>query len=226
MVTMSSQETRRTRRVDALSRDRIVAAALEILDAGGAGALTVRELGNSLSTGRGAIYHHVSSMEELVDAATDRVIERVTAGVTADDDPEVALRGLALGIFDAIDAHPWVGTQLSRQPLQPAVFRIWGSIGRHLRALGLDGQPLSDAGSALAGFILGATAQYAAGPRHLRDDEARREYLDSLAEAWMDHDSDGIVREAASRLRTHDDREQFLAGVNLFLTGVRNTARD
>lgn len=57
-----------------LSRERIVETAIELLDAGGEGALTVRALTERLSTGAGAIYHHVGNMNELGQAATETVI--------------------------------------------------------------------------------------------------------------------------------------------------------
>jgi hypothetical protein len=51
-------------------------------------------------------------------------------------------------------------------------------------------------------------------------DADRKAYLESLAAQWAQHDPDPIVQEAASRLHIHNDREQFLAGVDIFLTGI------
>jgi AcrR family transcriptional regulator len=211
--------TRNPRRSDALSRERIVEATIQILDTAGETGLTVRAVTAHLATGRGAIYHHVTSKDELLAAAADGVISQVTATV-AGDDPREALRVLALGIFDAIDAHPWVGAQLSREPFQPAVLRIWKGIGVQLSRLGITGTAGSDAGSALANYVLGAAAQYAAGPRKAADDVARRNYLEALAAQWEQLDDDPLVQESAALLREHDDREQFLAGVDIFLAGI------
>jgi AcrR family transcriptional regulator len=223
MMDMANPTSRNTRRSDALSRDRIVEATIEVLDATGEAGLTVRALTAHLSTGRGAIYHHVANKEDLLAAAADDVVGRVTAGAGHDDDPERAIRALALGIFDAIDAHPWVGAQLSREPWQPAVFRIWKSVGSQLQRLGVPGPALADAGSALVNYVLGAAAQYAAGARRVTNDADRKAYLETLAAQWARHDPDPIVREAASQLHEHDDREQFLAGVDIFLTGITAT---
>ncbi|MEV4351308.1 TetR/AcrR family transcriptional regulator [Actinoplanes sp. NPDC049596] len=220
---MTLPTSRNTRRSDALSRERIVEAAVEMLDTTGEGGLTVRALTAHLSTGRGAIYHHVANKEELLAAATDDIVVRVTAGAGDDEDPVRAIRALALGIFDAIDAHPWVGTQLSREPQQPAVFRIWTGVGTQLQRLGVSGPALADAGSALISYVLGAAAQYAAGARRVTSDADRTAYLETLAAQWAQHDPDPIVREAASQLQDHDDREQFLAGVDIFLAGVSAT---
>ena len=221
---MTIPTVRAPRRLDALSRERIVRAVIEILDAYGEQGLTVRTLTSRLATGRGAIYHHVSGIEDLLAAAADDVVGAAIMPTADQFDPEPALRGLSLAIFDAIDAHPWVGAQLAREPLQPAVLRIWKCIGRHLKILGITGAAASDSGAALANYIFGSAAQFAAGARRTHDPAARQKYLDALAAAWTEQDADPIVHDAVSELRDHDDRQQFLAGIDIFLRGIATMA--
>lgn len=78
MVRMATRNQRTERRTDALSKERIVEAAIEILDDEGETALTFRALSARLATGSGAIYWHVANKSELLAAATDDVIARVT----------------------------------------------------------------------------------------------------------------------------------------------------
>jgi AcrR family transcriptional regulator len=210
---------RSARRSDALSRERIVAAAIEILDADGEPDLTFRALTARLSTGAGAIYHHVANKNELLAAATDDVLAQLFSQIEKDADPAQTLRAISLGIFDAIDAHPWVGVQLSHDPL-PAVLRIWKAIGEQLQALEVTGRAQSNAGSALVSYVLGAAAQHVAGPRTQHDTAEREAYLETLAERLTLHDPDPLVGEIADQLPEHDDRAQFLAGVDIFLTGI------
>jgi AcrR family transcriptional regulator len=214
-----SPPKRSPRRSDALSRDRIVETAVEILDTEDEHDLTFRALTTRLSTGAGAIYHHIANKNELLAAATDQVVSHVLAQIEGDADPARTLRAISLGIFDAIDAHPWVGAQLSHDPL-PAVLRIWKAIGEQLQALGVTGSAQSDAGSALVSYVLGAAAQNAAGARARPDSTEREAYLKTLAQRMTQHDPDPLVGEMAAQLREHDDREQFLAGVEIFLTGI------
>lgn len=122
-ILLMTPPKRSPRRSDALSRDRIVEAAIEILDTDGETDMTFRALTTRLSTGAGAIYHHVASKNELLAAATDEVIGQVLTGVAGDMEPKQTIRAISLGIFDAIDAHAWVGEQLSHNP-QPAGLRI------------------------------------------------------------------------------------------------------
>ncbi|MGO4431012.1 TetR family transcriptional regulator, partial [Streptomyces sp. MCAF7] len=71
---MATRTRRSQRRTDALSRERIVEAAVELLDTAGEGGLTFRALTERLATGPGAIYWHVANKGELLDAATDAVV--------------------------------------------------------------------------------------------------------------------------------------------------------
>src|SRR6202046_456053 len=116
MVLMAATTKRAQRRADALSKDRIVEAAIEILDAEGESALTFRALAARLTTGSGAIYWHVANKNDLLAAATSGVIARVMTEVVSGAEPRAAIRAIASGVFDAIDAPPWAGTQPSRGP--------------------------------------------------------------------------------------------------------------
>src|SRR5260221_13133019 len=145
----STAPPRAPRRPDGLSREVIVQAATELLDGGGESALTLRALTVRLSTGYGAIYHHVADKGDLLAAATDDVITRVLTDVVMDADPREALRRTAVGLFDAIDAHPWVGAELSRQPWRPAMLEFYESIGRLLDALAVPEPARFDAAGTL-----------------------------------------------------------------------------
>jgi AcrR family transcriptional regulator len=220
---MANKAERTPRRTDVLSKELIVKAATEILDAGGETALTFRALTARLSTGYGAIYHRVANKSDLLAAATGDVIAGVVTGVVVDTEPREALRTVALGLFDAIDAHPWVGAQLSREPWRPALLEIYESIGRLLDALGVPEHALFDAAGALVNYVLGVAGQNAANARILASGEADRSvFLAGVAAQWaqLDPGKYPFVHKVATQLREHDDREQFLSGVDIFLAGI------
>jgi AcrR family transcriptional regulator len=222
MVRMATKTQRAERRTDALSKERIVEAAIEILDADGESALTFRALTARLSTGAGAIYWHVANKNDLLGAVTNDVIARVMTEAAADAEPQEAIRAIALGVFDAIDAHPWVGAQLSREPWHSAMLRIFEGIGEQLQALGVPARAQFDCASALLNYILGLAGQYAAGARLVPRGTDRAAFLSAFAAQWaqLDPAEYPFLRQAAAQLPGHDDREQFLAGVNLILAGI------
>lgn len=223
MVLMTTSTKRAERRADALSKERIVRAAIEILDAEGEDALTFRVLAARLATGSGAIYYRVAGKDELLTAATGTIIGRALTRGTQATEPREAIRAIALGVFDAIEAHPWVGTHLAREPWQPAVGAVIESIGGHLRPLGVPEQAQFDCASALLNYILGRAAHYAAAARLLPRGTDRQAFLASVTERWTQCDDPAgypFIRQVAAQLRQHDDRDQFLAGIDLILAGI------
>ena len=222
MVLVATKTQRAERRADALSKERIVEAAMEILDSDGESALTIRALAARLATGSGAIYHHVGNKDDLIAAITDDVIARVMTEVVSVAEPRAAIRAIALGVFDAIDAHPWVGAQFSREPWQSAVLRIFEGVGGQLQALGVPERAQFDCASALVNYVLGLAGQYAAAARLLAGETDRSTFLATVAARWAQLDSAAypFMRQVATQLREHDDREQFLAGIDLILAGI------
>ena len=208
------------RREDALSRERIVDAAVALLDVAGAEGLTFRALATQLKTGPGAIYWHVANKNELLVAATDAVLGR--SAEVAGNTPEQAIRAVAVGVFDAIDAHPWAGTQLALAPAEPVMLRIFESLGQQVQALGVPAAAQFTATSALLNYILGVAGQNAATARAVDPATNRTEFLGRAAAAWagLDPAEYPFTRTVADQLRDHDDRAQFLDGVDLILTGI------
>jgi AcrR family transcriptional regulator len=222
---------RTERRTEALSKARIVEAAIELLDSEGEDALTFRALAARLATGSGAIYWHVADKSDLLAAATDHIIARVMNDAVRGSSPQEVIRTMALGVFNSIHAHPWVGGSLSRNPWQYAVLRMLEGVGSQIQALGVPQHAQFNAATALMSFILGLAGQYAAGarlfPRHTDRTEFRKAFLGTIAAKWMQLDpaEHPFVRQVAKVLSEHDDREQFLAGIDFILAGIETARR-
>ncbi|MDG6110360.1 TetR family transcriptional regulator [Dactylosporangium aurantiacum] len=213
-------------RGDALSRQRIVEAAVELLDAEGEAGLTFRALSARLKTGPGAIYWHVANKDELLLAATDAVLATTGAGPDPRASPEETIRGVALGLFDAIDEHPWLAVQLSRSPWQSMTLRLFDRVGQQVQALGVPAAARFTSASALLIYILGAARQNAANARTQRPGADRTAILERESATWegLDATEYPFLHDVAGQLRDHDDRAQFLAGVDLILAGIRAVA--
>jgi len=142
--------------------------------------------------------------------------------VVSGAEPHEAIRAIASGVFDAIDAHPWVGAQLSGEPWQSAMLQIFESFGGQVQALGVPERAQFDCASALLNYVLGLAGQYAAGARLLAPETDRSAFLATVAAQWtqLDPAEYPFVRQVATQLPEHDDREQFLAGIDLILAGI------
>ncbi|NVJ19689.1 TetR family transcriptional regulator [Myxococcus sp. AM011] len=210
------------RREDALSRERIVDAAIELLDEEGESGLTFRSLASRLATGPGALYWHIANKGELLVAATDAVVARTMTQVPVVATPHEAIRGIAVGVFETIDAHPWVGAQLSRAPWETPTLRIFERIGRQVQALGVSGRAQFTSASALLSYIVGVSIQNAANGRLFEPSVDRADFLDTMSARWKQLDAHEypFTRKVAAQLPGHDDLAEFLAGIDLILAGI------
>ena len=93
-----------------LSRERIVAAALDFIDANGLPGLTMRRLGEMLGVEAMALYRYVPSKEDLLDAVVESLVRDVRADEVVLDTPRDGwqdfLQRLAHGVRRMALAHP------------------------------------------------------------------------------------------------------------------------
>ncbi|PRG98828.1 TetR/AcrR family transcriptional regulator [Burkholderia gladioli] len=220
---MATQSRSPQRREASLSREQIIEASIEILDNAGESGLTFRALSQRLATGPGAIYWHVDNKHDLLSAACDAILAGAMAPPSRRVSPKTEIRALALSLFDTIDAHPWIGSALNRVPGQLPMVRMLERIGQQVRALEVPERALWSTVHALLSYILGVSAQNAANARIAQElDVERASFLDEIATAWseLDPETFPFTRSLVNQMRTHDDREDFLAGIDLILAGI------
>jgi hypothetical protein len=170
----------------------------------------------------------VPNKGDLLTAACDAIIARAMNAPLVGATPQAIIRTLALGMFDAIDAHPWVGSALTRAPGQLPMVRILERIGRQVSALGVPDEEQWATVGALLNYILGVGAQNAANGQLGRTRGIdRSDFLDAVATTWsqLDPDAYAFTRSMAAHLRGHDDRRDFLAGIDLILSGIEASRR-
>src|ERR1700691_5420200 len=173
------------RREESLSRERIIKASIALLDSSGEKGLTFRALSERLATGPGAIYWHITSKGDLLTAACDAIVARTMNAPVDGATPKATIRALALAMFDAIDAHPWVGSALTRAPGQLPMVRIVESIGQQIQALGVPKKEQWITVSALLNYILGVAGRNAANGQLARTEGLDRyELLEAVSTAW------------------------------------------
>jgi AcrR family transcriptional regulator len=121
------------RRTRGLSRDRIVAAAIELVEAEGLSALSMARLAERLGCGTMSLYRHVANKDELL---TFMLSIAPDPPPTPEDPSEWrgALTHWAAGLWDVYHRHPWVlQTAAAGPPLDPGQL-AWLDAG--LAALG------------------------------------------------------------------------------------------
>ena len=105
--------------------------------------------------------------------------------------------------------------------------RIIECLGQQVRALGVAPEKHWATISALLNYILGVGGQNAANAQAARLRGAgRAEVLGAVAASWSQLDAQAypFVRSVAAQMSAHDDRADFLVGIDLILEGMVSRA--
>jgi TetR/AcrR family tetracycline transcriptional repressor len=140
-----------------LSRERIVDAALAVVDADGLDALSMRRVAADLGTGPASLYAHVAGKEELLELCIDRVSSTL---VIPDPDPDpdrweeqvkTFVRDLHHGLLEHRDL---ARASLARIPTAPATLVVIDRLLALLRAGGLSDQVVAWASDLLPQYAV------------------------------------------------------------------------
>lgn len=224
--------TARTSR-PALSRERVLAAAVELADRDGLQAVTMRHLASTLGVEAMSLYHHLPGKDALLDGLVDAVlveVEEATAALSTSDEWRTAVRGRCLAARTVMLDHPWAPALIgSRTSVPPSVYRhfedilaamVEGGLSYHLAHRGLHAL-----GSMALGFVQELFSPTAGGDSS-NDDLAEKE-LAAMAEmlphivamvASEVHDNDGDM------LGWCDSQAEFEFTLDLLLDGLARQA--
>ena len=199
----------------AADQDRIVAAARGLIQAGGVEALSMRKLGAEVGVAPTAIYWHVGSREDLLNAVLDAMIADLPPVVARGNSPRARLASVARSIRDQVRATT-PAQQLAAELGRTAELSFPGQVAltREMQAAGVGGSDAAQAVRAVlflvGGFIL------------LEDNFAHRQPGSrTTQELWQALDDDGIdpaLRKAMARPANTDTLfdyavDQLLASV-------------
>jgi AcrR family transcriptional regulator len=138
-----------------LSRERILRAALELVDEGGIESLTMRKLGHALGFEAMSLYNHVANKNDVVDGILDLVLSE-TEPPSATEDWDTAIRTSAISVHQALRRHPWASSLLmSPDHIRPARLQYMDSLLGRLREAGFSADTTYHAYHILDAHILG-----------------------------------------------------------------------
>ncbi len=117
-----------------LSVGRIVGAAIEVADAEGLGALSMRRVADRLGIGTMSLYTYVPGKAELIDVMLDTVVGEVAESGDVEPGWRAGLERIARDNWALYHRHPWMlqVVATSRPPLGPNVIAKYD---RELRAV-------------------------------------------------------------------------------------------
>ncbi|MBP2337282.1 AcrR family transcriptional regulator [Saccharothrix coeruleofusca] len=202
-----------------LTRERIVAAALELLDDKGMDALTVRALATRLDVRAPALYWHVRNKQELLDEMATEVMRRVVGALAAmppgaDWREDLAAYARVLRaeyLLHRDGARTFSGTRIT----DPDVVRMKEPWFERWIASGWRLADAADAADVVTAFVVGFVIEEQEQRQAAETDPTR--YSVAHREVWLGEGA-SLVKEAG---RLHDDGDRrFERHLGIVLDGL------
>ncbi|WIM99481.1 TetR/AcrR family transcriptional regulator C-terminal domain-containing protein [Actinoplanes oblitus] len=203
-----------------LSRERVLDAALDYVDAHGLPALSMRKLGAQLGVEAMSLYRHVPNKDALLDGLVDRVMETAFAGL-GEPGPagwEPWVRDFAHAMRAALKAHPGVLPLAATRPVNsPDALRMSERWLAAMRAAGLPLGRAMDVVNVVATFTIGHTlAEVGRTPGH----EGSEPDLDQRSGDLDPAEFPNLVEVITTRAGLDFD-SRFTEAVDILIAGYR-----
>jgi AcrR family transcriptional regulator len=213
----------------ALSREQIVRAAIELLDAEGPAGLSMRRLGTKLGSGATSVYWHVANKEELLELAVDEVLGEVYVPEPGDTSWRIGMSVCTAGMRRTLLRHPWVIALLGTHPtMGPNAMRLGDRSIAVLVAAGFTGMEIAHASGLLHAFAIGSATTHSASTAAIRRSgqtagDLMKQVEPYLDEAAPDHPNYDKWRRENDVLSLDPDQimdEGFAFGLERLLDGL------
>jgi len=205
-----------------LSRDKIVEAALHVMDAEGLEAVSMRRVAREVNAEAMSLYHHVRDKDDLLLGIRERVLSTFTDPGTQGD-WEARAREAARSWRHILRAHPNIMVLISeskRFEMTPTSMRPTETALRLLREVGLPEDDAVKAFCALGGFIVGFV-MFEIGVTHATGPSDAPPTPEGLVAA-LPSDEFPCFMESLPYLMRGDLDERFEYGLDLLIAGIRS----
>jgi AcrR family transcriptional regulator len=206
-------------RRSSLSRARILAAALELADAGGIEAVSMRRLGEALGFEAMSLYTHVAGKDDVLDGILDLVLAETEAPAPGGDWAD-EIRRSAISVHRALGRHPWAATLLMTSPrVLSARLRYMDALLGSLREAGFSADATFHAYHVLDAHIFGFAVWQAS---HTYTPEEAARLADAFERAITPQEYPYLHEHARQHFEGGPDDEvsAFELGLDLILAGL------
>lgn len=156
---MTETDTLDTPSPEPLSRERILHAALRLVDEGGIESLSMRKVAQALGVKAMSLYNHVTNKDDILDGMVDMVISEIEVP-DLKLDWKTAMRRRAIAAHDVLLRHPWATIAIvSRINVGPAMLRYVNATLGCLCEAGFSLKMADYAWNAIDSHIYGFTLQ-------------------------------------------------------------------
>ncbi len=203
-----------------LSRERVLAAALAVADAGGASALTIRSLAQYLGVQPMALYYHFANKKEILDGILDLVFSEIEPP-NPGGDWRTELTRRAHSARRALRRHPWsIALLQSGTAPGPATLQHHNGVIGTLREAGLSVTMTAHAYALLDSYIYGFALSETALP--INGPETVAEVAESMIEQHPLDDYPYLAEFSTEHILRpdYDFGGEFDFGLELILDGL------
>lgn len=208
---------------EALSRQRVLRAAVALADSTGLAAVTMRKVGDALGVEAMSLYRYVRGKDDLLDGMVDAVFAEIEV---PDGDWRTAMRGRATSMRAALARHRWaVGLLNARRAPGRDTVRHHDAVLGVLRAGGFDLAGAAHAFALLDSYIIGFAVQETTLP--LGEGEPAAALADEIL-GRFDTDEFPHLRWLATEhvmAPGYDFGDEFDWGLDLVLDGLERLTR-
>jgi AcrR family transcriptional regulator len=219
-VRTKTEATEDAQHRERLTRERIIEAALRVMDDEGLEAVTMRRIGRELGVEAMSLYNHVEDKDDILEGVTERVMNEFVFPASTGDWAQDA-RAMSREWRRLLGLHPSVCQLLAERhkPLEGlATYRAMDSALEVLRRAGLSARDAAQAFNALGGYILGFVMMEQ-GLMLGNDDEHARQHdlaLEALEGSDFVH-----VKECFAYFADCTTDQQFDFGLDLMIRGIQ-----
>src|SRR5438874_10924089 len=218
---MALRAKRAAKRRAALTRGRILRAAITLADRDGIESLSMRKLGTKLGVEAMSLYNHCRNKVDMLDGMVDIVFGEIDLPANGAD-WQTAMRKRAISARQVLLRHPWaIGLMESRATPGPATLRHHDSVLGSLRTAGFSVDMAAHAYSILDGYIYGFTLTELTLPFRKPGDVAR--VAGNIMERFRTGEYPHLAEMAVDRAMKpgYNYGDEFEYGLDLILDGIK-----
>ncbi len=207
-----------------LSRERVLAGAMAVADAGGVASLTIRSLAAHLDVKPMTLYHYVANKDEILDGIVDLVFDEIDLP-SLDGEWQSEMVRRAHSARRVLRRHSWaIGLMESRKNPGPATLRHHDAVIGTLRAAGFSIEMTAHVNALLDSYTYGFALQESSLP--FEGPDSAGEITEPMMENFPAGSYPHLVEMATDYILKpgYDFGDEFVFGLDVILNALSPAA--
>jgi len=209
-----------------LTRERVLAGAMEVADTGGIGSLTIRSLARHIGVKPMSVYHYVANKDEILDGIVDAVFNEIDLPA-ADGNWRSEMHRRAVSARCVLRRHRWaISLVQSRTKPGPATLRHHDTVIGSLRRGGFSVEMTAHAYTLIDSYVYGFALSEASLP--INGPEPVGDVAESIMQSFSTGAYPNLLEFSTQHVMKpgYDFGEEFEFGLDAILDALTRSIRD